>query len=253
MRFKIKLGFTLISLVLLLTGITSYIELGRLTASVAVLVENGAKSISLSKAVLDVIQEQNLKVMKYYQEEEDSLQPQVHRSTYFMDTKLMDSLYLQALGSYPHSRELAAISSAKNAYIRVLSSDYMYSLDSRVFLNEYINAYTAFSNAVKDYMISSQLYVVNKTEEMKGNIYRTTMQSVVAMGVNIVILWIFFIMINTFFIRPTLGLMHPLETYIKYGRSFKITDEGVDESGKLQDLVLQLVQKVKDLQKELEK
>lgn len=243
MRLKIKLGFILIGLVLFLAGVTSYIELTRLTSSVQSLIDNGAKSISLSKGVLDILQEHNMKVLKFYNDQSESI-----NAFSDSDLEIMDSLYLQAQQSYPKSKELEAIALARKEYLTALSEqeDSTHMNVSEWYAARYNVAYTHFNNSIKEFMISSQQYVVKQTDKLKVNIYRTTMQSVVALSVSIVILFVFFLLMDIYFIKPISIMTKSLDRFLANGASFNVKIEGANEPAKLRDLIAQLVQKLKE-------
>ena len=242
MRFKIKLGFILIALLLFLAGVTSYIELTRLTSSVQKLIDNGAKSISLSKGVLDIIQDQNSKVLMHYNDQSFIIDP-ISNS----DLAVADSLYNQALISYPKSVELVAISKARAQYIKILSekTDSTGVYLSNWYISKYNVAYNDFTNSIKSFMISSQQYVVKETGRLKANIYRTTMQSVAALSVSIVILYMFFLLIDLFYIKPVVAMTKSLQKYLDNDISFNVKVEGANEPLKLKELILILIQRFK--------
>lgn len=247
MRRKIKIGFIIVGFVLFLAGVTSYLELARLTSSVQELVDNGAKSISLSKGVLDILQEHNVKVLKLYNDKN------IEISAFSSDEiKLIDSLYLQAQQSYPQSKELGEIAAARKEYLEVLQDniDPTYEGMSNWYVSRYNVAYTHFTSSIKEFMISSQQYVVKQTDRLKSNIYRTTMQSVVALSVSIVILFVFFLLIDVYFIKPISTMTKSLDRYLVNGSAFNVKVEGVNEPAKLRELIAQLIQKLKEKSEE---
>lgn len=243
MRSKIKIGFTLIGLVLFLAGVTSYMELTSLTSSVQSLIDNGAKSISLSKNVLDILQEQNSKVINIYGDKVVTI-----NSVNSKELMLMDSLYSQAVLNYPRSEELDAMIDAKQEYISIFaekidsSSVHM----SHWYLSKYNVAYNNFASAIKSFMLSSQKYVVDNTAKLKSSIYRTSMQSVVALSVSIVILFVFFLMIDVFYIKPVTSMTKALDRYLFKGVRFNVEISGKDEPSKLRELIIVMVQRLKD-------
>ena len=242
MRFKIQLGFFMISLLLCLAGVLSYVELTRLTSSVQLLIDNGAKSISLSKAALDIIQEQNSKVLMYYNDKSVEIK-NISKS----DVAVTDSLYAIAISSYPGNAELAKIGKAKDEYVKILSEK-IDSSDTHLsswYVLKYNVAYTDFTNSIKAFMISSQQHVVTETGRIKANMYRTTMQSVVALAVAIVLLYVFFLLMDVFYIKPIVLMTKSLQKYLDNDISFNIKDEGANEPLKLKELILVLIQRFK--------
>lgn len=243
MRRKIKIGFIAISLILLLAGVNSYFELTRLTASLQTLVDNGAKSISLSTSALDILQINNLKVVKFLREDN------VDYKTFTQEeTNLMDSLLRLAAESYPNSRELEVIKNGRERYRNVLNKE-IDSTETGVYnwyIADYGPAYSEFHNSIKEFMIFSQRYVVKHTEKLKGDIYRTTMQSVVALSVSIAILFVFYLMINIFFITPVIDMTNALERYFVKGSTFKIKEDYVDELDKLKKHITELMHQLKE-------
>ncbi len=244
MRLKVKLSFLILGMVLVLAGVTSYIELTRLTSSVQVLIDNGARSISLSKGVLDIIQEMNTGILGSTE----------HRNLEFTelsesDEKLMDSLFIQAANSYPESAELDKVAAAKVEYQAVLDlytglvgSDEAFNS----YITRYIEAYNNFTNSIKEFMLSSQDYVVSQTERLRGDIYRTTMQSVVALSVSVVILFVFFLMFDVFYIKPVISMNKALDKYITSGTSFNVNVEGKDEPKQLRESIMVLIRQLKN-------
>ncbi|MEG0499795.1 MAG: hypothetical protein RR550_01575, partial [Rikenellaceae bacterium] len=216
----------------------------RLTSSVQTLIDNGAKSISLSTGVLDILQEHNVRVLKYYRDKSQGMGTFSEH-----DMQIMDSLYLQAKTSYPKSKELEAIAVAKKEYLDALGEKIdttSEAIMSEWYVSKYNVAYTHFTNSVKEFMISSQQYVVKQTGKLKANIYRTTMQSVVALSVSILILFVFFLLIDVYFIKPIAVMTKSLERFLINGSAFHVTVDGANEPAKLKSLVVQLIQKLKE-------
>ena len=242
MRLKIKIGFFLISLLLCLAGVLSYVELTRLTSSVQLIIDNGAKSISLSKAALDIIQEQNSKVLMFYNNKSSEI-----KVISDSDIAITDSLYEIALSHYPKNAELVAIGKAKDEYVKILSEK-IDSSDTDLsswYVSKYNIAYTDFTNSIKAFMISSQQHVVTETGHIEANMYRATMQSVVALAVSILLLYVFFLLMDVFYIKPIILMTKSLQKYLDNDISFNIKDDGANEPLKLKELIVILIQRLK--------
>ncbi len=246
MRTKVKLAFLILGLVLSVAGATSYIELTRLTKSVEEVIDNGAKSVSLSKGVLDIIQKYNFKIMKFTDTKDSS------NVTFTLDdTKLIDSLLYNARLLYPESVKFNDVMESRNRYFFAIESinhnKATLKLHSEQFA-DYFAEYSSFSNYVKEYMILSQQHVVKETSKLRGEIYRSSMQSVMALSVSVVILLVFYFMISIFYIRPISSMTKSLSKYIQSGTTFDVKVEGNDEPKRLKELILHLIRQIKDKQ-----
>ncbi len=241
MRLKIKLAFLILGLVLSLAGVTSYLELTHLTEAVQRVIDDGAKSVSLSKGVLDVVQKHNLDVIRLSEEKEFK---GVVLSKHERD--LMDSLYQQARYAYSYSEELEAVAAAQEQYVDVINRLSSPGVAKDDFLTDYLAAYSNFSSRIKDFMISSQQYVVRQTGKLRDNIYRSTMQSVVALSVSVIMLIVFFLMLDIFFIKPVVIMARALDKHIQSGSAFNPKFEGNDEPKQLRESILQIITQLKN-------
>lgn len=236
-RKKILYGFIILGSLLLFSGMVSYFELSRLSRTTRQLVDNSVHDLELSKEMLNAVNQQNAALfIQIHTPQSDSL----YADSLFRAGRLnFDTSFQEAEVLKRHTEKLKNIQSAKATYDTVLSDPIA---DSLLWYDHlYKIAYYDLALAVKDLMIDSQKKIDENAETIQDNAYRAIMPGVITLAIAVLILFIFFILIDLYYIRPVLKIKHGLENYLNMKVPYTVQVEGKDEVKELSDQIMTLV------------
>lgn len=230
----------MIGSLLFLSGIISSLELVRFNKATSELLSRSQGSIELSKNMLDAIQEQNTALLMG-----------ISDTTNFYDSVRKASredfnrYFLQAQSSLkkPHALENIAIANAHYNKIVAQVADTVVTIEwfSQVYKTSYYN----LTHAIKEFMLSVQHDIIDFTSELESNAYRASMVGIIALGAGILLMVIFFYMINSFFIGPVLKIKQALKGYLSSNIPFEVNITSKDEILTLKESISQLIDKLK--------
>lgn len=238
-RKRVRLGFVALALILFSTGISSFMEMVRLSNSSHKIVDIGTNSVNLSISLLDLMQQHSSVIYEYSVDE--NYEHFVFKSEKVL--KELDSLTSMLSHSNMISVSLDTILQAKDLYITNVREQYNSPMSSFevVYTKEHLNAYWKFVNSIKDYMIDSQRYVLDETAEIDSGIHRSKMFGAVAISVMVLILIIFYYLLDVYYLRPVVSLTSSLRKYLLNKTPFVVNVDGRDEVYTLKELVLDLI------------
>lgn len=238
-RKRVKLGFIALALILFSAGVSSFMEMGRLGDSSHKIVDIGSNSVRLSISLLDLMQQHSSVIYEYsVNENHDNF---VNKSESVL--KELDSLTTMLLYENTISVSLNKILEAKNLYIKNVRERYNSPKSSFeiVYTKEHLDAYWKFVNSVKDYMIQSQQYVLKETAEIDNGIHRSKMFGAVAISAMVLILIVFYYLLDVYYLRPIVSLTSSLHKYLLNKTPFVVNVDGRDEVYTLKELILDLI------------
>ena len=228
---------------LFLAGIISYFELARLNDIIQKIVDVGAKSVVLSNEMLDVISNQDNVVLKYINDSDTAAF--VRNSNIYMDN--LNNIGKQVEEGFPQNEGLEKLLKEKNDYIDTIRNFEKGREQSPVdwYFVAYKESYSAFVVTVKNFMRSTQQNVVEETAKMKNNAYRAIMQGIVALATAIVIIIVFFLLIDMYYIKPVVQITKGLKNYLTMRVPFNVQVAGKDEVFMLKEYIEQLLLRLK--------
>ena len=237
---KFRMGFIAIGIVLLLTVVTSYLELTRLNRSTQQVIDSGAENVMISKAILDLLQAQNNTAVTLVKDNDLTLfAAQTGRHLV-----LLDSL-IDIIRQSDNDSEL--VESVKEQYATVIDTANIrtYRSNERWYFDSYNQAESHLMQATKEFMIASQRYVVDQTTKLKVYIYRSTMQGIVALATCVVIMIVFYILMSVYFINPVIRVTRALDLYAKSNMLFDVKIDGQNEVYRLKEHLARLIAELK--------
>ncbi|MBE5033019.1 CHASE3 domain-containing protein [Gallalistipes aquisgranensis] len=242
-RKKIMIGFLSLAALLFFAGMVSLVELLRLSKTTQILLDSSTRNIELSRQMLDAVQDQNtalLQMVVLGRNEFDSL--------YLSGKQKFDHALAQATVTVKDLSELDSVYNARMRYNEVVSAQLgTYRKDDMDwFVNIYKTSYYELTTAIKNYMISSQSSLGTRASQLEGNAYRATSPGIITLGVAILIVLMFFFLIDLYYIRPVLKITKGLEDYLSLKIPFNVKMEGKDEVFKLKELIESLILVVKN-------
>ena len=240
-RRKIRIGFVSLGCLLLFAGVISYFELSRLNRTTDELLDSSLRDLDLSQQMLEAVGQQHAALfVRLYTPSADSL----HADALF-DAGLsgFDAAFARAQAMDIHTNKLEKIETAKAEYDRVLdelSSDS--GIDSLFWYNHrYKIAYYSLLLPVKDFMIDSQHTIDRNTAEIQHNAYRAIVPGIITLAIAVLILFVFYVLIDHYYIRPVLNVKRGLDNYLNHRVPYRVQVDGHDEVRELSEHIVTLV------------
>ena len=237
-RKKIMIGFLSLAALLFFAGMVSFVELLRLSKTTQVLLDSSTRNIELSRQMLDAVQDQNTALLQMVVLGRDE-----YESLYLSGQQQFDHALAQATVTIKDLSELDSVYNARLRYNEVVAAQLGTHRKDDIdwFVNVYKTSYYDLTTAVKNYMISSQGSLGIRAAQLKGNAYRAISPSIITLGVAILIVLMFFFLIDLYYIRPVLKITKGLDDYLSLKIPFNVKMEGKDEVFRLKELIESLI------------
>ncbi len=235
---KIILGFLSIGILLLISGILSSLELVRFQGYTQQMLRLNQKSSELSSRLLDAIQRQNVSLLQNITDTTSD-----YRHTIEAARKDFEIIHLQALTLDPDNDLLIKVTEAKKNYDDQIKSHQVDSMSVAWFNKLYRTHYAEVSRAIKAYIVDSQVKLIEHTEELNGNAYRSTMVGIIALISGGVLMFMFYYMIRKFFLDPLQEIRRSLNKYLQFNLPYEVTIITKDEMYDLNDKISQVITK----------
>lgn len=254
-RKKILLGFLVIGIVLLLSGVIAIYEFVRMRNTVYTLVADNIKSINTSNLLLEITDEYNFTLLKSMGEAGAADIPNISEDTRFTD-------YLQnAMDKYTDIREQNMADSvvyAYTAYIHVMKEAPLvwhgnYQGRRAWYFDRMYPVYMKLRGYIQQLIMLSQKALTENSYNLSDSFYRSLMPCVVSVIVGIVLVILFVYFINFYFISPILKISKGINNYVMNRKSYNVTLDNQDELQELNQNVADLVDTNKKLEKQIKK
>ncbi len=227
-RKKITTGFLTLEFLLVFAGLVSLFELSRLSRNTQNVLDASTRNMTLSVQMLNALQDQNTALLSMVASGRGPVD-----SLYLDGRRRFDKALSEATVTVRDLTELDAVYSARETYYR-LTDDYFYGkgrlkATPQWFSDIYANAYRELTTSVKEYMASSQNSLVMRASRLEDSAYRAITPSLISLFVVVLIVMVFFYMIDHYYISPTLKINQGLNGYIASRIPFKVDTELHDE------------------------
>jgi len=240
---KIRLGLIMIGTLLFLSGIISSMELVRLNRATTELLTWNRQTIELTKNMLDLAQEQNIALLLSVNDSTQSYDSIIAANSRAFAVLIEESKY------YTDSTEMAKIINAYNRY-NMVATQMPENLTIHWFTNVYRTPYYELTYEIKEFMVLTQNHLIDFTADLENNAYRASMVGIIALGAGIFLIFIFYYMINLFFIKPVLDMNKGLKNYLSSNLPFNVNVKSDDEMQELKDNISQLIVSAKNQTKQ---
>lgn len=246
-RKKINVGFLILIVLLMFSGMVSLFELARLSKRTQAIFESSYYNLELSKRMLDAVEQQNSSLLQMIVLEQTG-----YDSSYVEGGRKFDTALKEAADIEQIQTELDSIVVARDLYRNLvhLFFDEHYNTDVTWFLGMYKTSYNSLTTAIKEYMTNSQYSLVSRATQLENNAYRAIMPGIITLVVAIIIVLVFMFMIDFYYTRPVVKIQKALDNYLKHNIPFKVKSEGSDEIAALRDSIEGLVSALKTKQPE---
>ncbi|MFI3267920.1 MAG: hypothetical protein R3Y51_04290 [Rikenellaceae bacterium] len=241
LRRKIGLGLTAISVLLFFAGLISYLEITRLESISKTVVALGAKSVVISNEMLDIMSHQDSAIIKFIETRDTVL---------FKEESKMTLNKLQIVSDKVDSSFQAnsninnILEDQKNFIYTLNASSDSTKFSTSWYFSTYKADYNKFVYTVKQFMRSTQQTVVDETEKLTQSAYRAIKQGIITLITAIVIIIMFFMLIDTYYINPVIKITKALKNYHDLKIPFNVTVVGRDEVYMLKEYIEQLMLKI---------
>lgn len=246
-RKKIALGFTILALLLFFAALVSAFELHRLSAATQQVLEATSRYTRLSHEMLDAAQEQNATLLKMVILGQRDLD-----STFLANRAKFERALGEATVTVRDRAELDALYVAYMTYnqhvVTFAASGNPEPLDW--FMSVYRTSYSDLTHAVKNYMTSSQNMLEAQAAQLRNTAYRAITPGIITLGVTILLVLVFFSLIDLYYIRPVLRINDGLRNYLANKIPFEPKIEGRDEVHQLREAIDSLIQMLKHRKQE---
>lgn len=240
-RRKIGLGFAAISCLLLFAGIFSYMEIINLKSISNTVVSMGARSVVMSNSMLSIISHQDSAVVNFIMENDTTSFIKNSKET----LQKLELITNEAKQSFPNNKDLNELLEKYSDFIDILthnsdSSKY----DIKWYLTVYKEGYNEFVNTVKNFMYSAQQDVIEETDKLTQNAYRAIRQGLVTLIAAIVIIIMFYLLMDIYYVNPVIQITKALKNYHNLKTPFNVSIVGRDEVYMLKEYISQLMLKI---------
>jgi methyl-accepting chemotaxis protein len=236
-RRKIRYGFIILGGLLLFSGMVSYFEFARLSRTTSEMLAGSVRDLEISQEMFDAATQQNdALLLKVSSAHADSL----GADSLLRDGRIrFDQAFAEAEERNIHPARLMHITDAKRAYDGVLAQT---PADSLAWYNQsYKMAYYDLALNVKDFMIDSQNTIDENTVRIQNNTYRAIMPGIITLGIAILIIFVFYVMIDFYYIRPLMKVKQGLFNFLNGKIPYHVQVDGRDEVRELSDDIATLV------------
>ncbi|MFI3263348.1 MAG: hypothetical protein R3Y26_10665 [Rikenellaceae bacterium] len=241
LRRKIGLGLTAISALLFFAGLISYLEITRLESISKTVVALGAKSVVISNEMLDIMSHQDSAIIKFIETRDTLMFTKESEIT----LKKLETVSEKVDSSFQANSNINAILENQRQFIYTVndSSDST-KFNTTWYFSTYKADYNKFVYSVKQFMRSTQQTVVEETEKLTQSAYRAIKQGVITLITAIIIIIMFFMLIDTYYIKPVTTITKALKNYHNLKIPFNVTVVGRDEVYMLKEYIEQLMLKI---------
>ena len=238
-RNKVRKSFITLGIILFFAGISSYLELVNLSKSSRNVIDLGAKSILMSATLLDFVYLHNNLYSEYYHNKDNEYMR--HQSEIILQR--MDSVVNNALHNNGASELLDPVINSVAQYKKDAREYYPLAIldDENWYYHFQSDAYFNFVKGMKEYILFSQGFVVQETTSIYSGIYRSVMLGIVSLLFVLIILLMFFVLLDIYYLKPVVKLTKSLDQYLSSGTPFVVKVDGKDEVYKLKELILDLI------------
>ena len=252
-RKKIFLGCAVVAFILFLAGIAIAFEMQRIRSSVSVAVAENIKSMNVAHNMQQFFHNQNMIVLDYISEKNDSLLLRINVEAANYETTYSEA---QKWISVDGERQIldslnvcySGYKQALNALMRIVKSD-----RKDLFLRYYKDFHKNYDKVLS---LLDELFLINKKAIennsllVNDNYYRMIMPAIIAILTCIILIFLLNYFIYIYFISPMLKIMRGVNAFTETRVPYNIEIDTGDEIATLNNEVKKLTELTKKYEKE---
>ncbi len=253
LKRKISLGFVVLGFILLLSSLIAIYEFVTMRRTVAQFVTDDIISINTTRRLLDMADEYNFRLLSTMG---DSTYTDVNTMLAMRD----DEKFIDALrairDNFTTTNEQRMADSIRYAYVvyahileeaKGVWNEPDYQVKKDWYFARLYPVYTKLRNYIKDLNLSSQQALRDNSDKLSEGFYRSLMPCVVAVGIGILLLFLFNYYLNYYFFDPIVRITKALRNYKITRKTFDVKVDSGDEIEELNDSIKDIVREHKQM------
>ncbi|MBQ1882463.1 MAG: hypothetical protein II159_04070 [Bacteroidales bacterium] len=258
LKKKISVGFVILGFILLLSSLIAIFEFITMRRTVGQFVRDDIISINTTRKLLDMADQYNFELLSTMGDStytDVNTMPTISEDDRFIDTLLSIRNRFKTVSE----REMAdSIRYAYVSYAHILEeakgiwNEPRYLKKKEWYFERLYPVYTQLRRYIKELNFSSQRALKQNSDDLSEGFYRSLMPCVVAVGIGILLLFLFNYYLNFYFFNPMVRMNRALHNYKRTRKTYDVIVESDDEVEELNDNVKELVREHKQLTKNLQ-
>ncbi len=253
-RKKISVAFVILGLILLLSSVIAIFEFVTMKRTVAQFVTDDVESINDSRLLLEITDDYNFRLMEKIGDTTLSEAPALFE---IGSDNRFKSYMSRIYGRVATEEERAMADSVRYAYIayahiigevpKVWKCDY--SERREWFFSKLYPVYNQLRSYIGKLNALSQNALKVSSDGLNAAFYRSIMPCVVAVGIEILLLFLFNYYVTYYFLTPLELISKGIRIYRETGKAYDVNVESNDEMQTLNENVKEVIRKNKQLLK----
>ena len=255
LKKKISIGFVILGFILLLSSLIAIFEFVNMRRTVEKFVTDDIISINTTRKLLDMADEYNSELLS-------TMGDSTYTDVNTMPTIDEDDRFMYALrgirDNFTTESERDMADSIRYAYVafaHILEEAKgvwnlpRYQQKKDWYFERMYPVYSKLRVYIKDLNMSSQRALKNNSDRLSEGFYRSLMPCVVAVGIGILLLFLFNYFLNFYFFDPVIKINRALRNYKLTRKTYDINIDSDDEVEELNENVKDIVREHKQLTK----
>ena len=252
LRLKIVLSLSAIAVVLLMSGIISFLEYRHMSNYVSELIAGNVNNIHRTQELVSAVDAYNLDILAVIGDDKLTHVPEFDRAAFLSTCEdLRASLHENGV------EELAdSVVYAYSAYM--LASMELEEVYESSFINTrdwYFNRLQPIFGRLRAYLdhLSSEMYeeLEQNSRDFDSGFFRSIIPSIVAVSVGIILAFLLLFFIQAYYVNPIYAMLEALRDYLGYRRRYTYTFDGHDQLSDLNASITELAEENRSLRKRI--
>ena len=252
LRMKIVLSLSAIAVVLLMSGIISFVEYRHMSNYVSTLMAGNVNNIHRTQELVSAVDAYNLDILAVIGDESLTHVPEFDRASFLATCKSLKG----SLGD-DSALELAdSVVYAYSAYM--LASTELEEVYESSFINTrdwYFNRLQPIFGRLRACLdqLSSKMYedLEQNSRDFDSGFFRSIIPSIVAVSVGIILVFLLMFFIQVYYVKPIYSMLEALKDYLGYRRRYTFTFDGYDQLSDLNGSITELAEENRSLRKRI--
>ena len=242
-KTKMVLSLSAIAVVLIVSGIITYIEYQRMSSYVSDLIAEDINSINVAQKLATVTDNYNLQILAVIGDDNLNALPDFDQQGFVsycdsLRTSISGENVLPLTDSVLYSYSAYMLTSLELE--DVVKSDF---IDSRTWYFERLQpSFNRLSGDID--RLSQAMYddLQANSEDFDRGFYRSIIPGIVAVGVGVILVLLLMFFITSFYVNPLNKMLEGLDDYRSMGRRYNYSFEGDDQLAELNEGITELTE-----------
>lgn len=252
LRMKIALSLSAIAVVLLMSGIISFLEYRHMSNYVSELIAGNVNNIHRSQELVSAVDAYNLEILAVIGDVALTHVPQFDRAGFLSSCEELKASLVK-----DKALEMAdSVVYAYSAYM--LASLELEDVYESSFINTrdwYFNRLQPIFGRLRAYLdnLSAMMYqeLEQNSRDFDSGFFRSIIPSIVAVSVGIILVFLLLFFIQVYYVTPIYCMLEALKDYLGYRRRYTYTFDGNDQLNDLNSSITELAEENRTLRKRI--